>query len=114
MASEQKFDIQRAVILVFAVGLLTWGAAGEISSDQIGKSVFNAALLRVGFVLLACWIAYPIIRRPASWLPPGATAVGVILIGATVFNPKLLIVLIPLFSALLGFGAFVRFFRSSR
>ena len=114
MTSESKFDIQRAVILVLAVGLLIWGAIGEIKSDQIGKSVSNAAILRVGFVLFACWIAYPIVRRPMAWLPPGATAFAVIFIGATVFNPKLLIVLIPLFSALLAFGAFVRFFRSSR
>ncbi|QDS86981.1 hypothetical protein EC9_11560 [Rosistilla ulvae] len=113
MSSETKIDIQRVLILIVAVVLLAWGGIGELTSDRLGQSVSNAALLRVGFVLFACWVAYPVVRRPAAWLPPGATAIGVILIGATFFNPKLLIVLIPLFGSLLAFGAFIRFFRSS-
>ncbi|MEZ6089223.1 MAG: hypothetical protein R3C05_14570 [Pirellulaceae bacterium] len=112
MGSNDTPEIQRLLLLIVAVGLLGWGAIGEATSDRIGQSVGNAAVLRVGFVLLACWVAYPVMRRPAAWLPPGATAAGLILIGATVFNPKLLIVLIPMFGSLLAFGALIRFFRS--
>ncbi|QDV67603.1 hypothetical protein Poly24_13040 [Rosistilla carotiformis] len=113
MSDETSSKLQRNLLLVAAVSLLLWGGFREAFSDRLGQSVSNAALLRVGFVLLACWVALPVIRRPAAWLPPGATAVVVILIGAAVFQPKLLLVLIPLFSSLLALGAFIRFFRSS-
>lgn len=113
MSDENNSKFQRMLLLIVAIGLLLWGGIGELTSDRLGQSVSNAALLRVGFVLLACWVALPVMRRPAAWLPPGATAVVVVLIGATVFQPKLLIILIPLFSSLLAFGAFIRFFRRS-
>ena len=49
-------SIQRYLILIIAIILLGWGSFGELTSQRIGTSVSNAALLRVGFVMLACWI----------------------------------------------------------
>ena len=111
MKNDNDAAIQRVMMLVIAILLLLAGGIGEFRAQRFGTSPFNAALLRVGFVLLACWIAYPVLRRPAAWLPAGATTVGVLLIGAVVFQPKLLVVLIPMFGTLLGVGALVRSFR---
>ncbi len=110
-AGGQPSHAKRTALLVMAIGLLGWGAIGEATADRLGQSVSNAAVIRVGMILLAVWIAFPLLSRPATWLPPGSMAVALILIGATVTQPKLLIVLIPLFSALLGVGAAIRYFR---
>ena len=111
MVDEAESKLRRWLILIIAIILLLVGGVGEIRSERLATSFSNMAFLRVGLLLLACWIAYPMLRKPVAWLPPGAVAVGVILLGAVAASPRLLPFLIPVFGALLALGAFVRYLR---
>lgn len=68
---------------------------------------------RFALVLTALWIAWPTVRKPAMWLPPGIAAVAVVALGACVVQPRLAIAIIPLISALIAFAGFLRMFRGN-
>lgn len=80
------------------------------ASGSIGK-VAPIGLARLAMVMAALWIAWPAVRKPALWLPPGALMLGLIALGACVVQPRLAIALVPAASAVIAFAAILRFFR---
>jgi len=70
-----------------------------------------ASLIRLSLVLGALWLAWPSIRRPAQWLPPGIATIVLVAIGACAVQPRLAFALIPLAGSLIAFAGFARYFR---
>ena len=65
-------DYRRVLVLVIAIGLLLTCGIVTWKYGQAGSSKFVAAATgRVGLVMVALWLAWPSLRKPASWLPPG-------------------------------------------
>jgi hypothetical protein len=86
-----------------------WGDENQ-GAGSIGK-VAPIGLARLAMVMAALWIAWPAVRKPALWLPPGALMLGLVALGACVVQPRLAIALVPAASALIAFAAILRFFR---
>lgn len=97
------FALMAAVIKTF------WGDANQ-ASGSIAK-VAPIGLARLAMVMAALWIAWPAVRKPALWLPPGALVLGLVALGVCVVQPRLAIALVPAASALIAFAAILRFFR---
>lgn len=97
------FAVMAALIRTF------WGDSNQ-ASGSIGK-VAPIGLARLAMVMAALWIAWPAVRKPAMWLPPGALLLGLVALGACVVQPRLAIALVPAASALIAFAAILRFFR---
>lgn len=97
------------MILVCAIVLLTTYAVIVWYEGQRGgyKMLANATG-RVGLVMAALWIAWPNLRRPINWLPPGIAVAGVIAIGVIAARPALAIVAIPAVGTLLALATVVR------
>jgi hypothetical protein len=98
--------------LMFILGAVAirWGVWHWSPSNALW-SVAAIGMIRIALVLIALWIAWPTIRRPAMWMPPGLAAVTLIAIGACVVQPRLAIAVFPLLGALIALAGFVRFFR---
>jgi len=112
-ASEVK-DPRRTLVLMLAIALAL-GSGLAWWWDEQGTSTFAAAAMgRIGLVMAALWIAWPSLRRPAQWLPPGIAVLGVVVLGVLAANPRLAIVVVPALSGLLAFSAVVRAFRGNR
>jgi hypothetical protein len=88
-----------------------WGVDHQGTSNALWTAT-SAGMLRFALVLGALWVAWPTIRRPAMWMPPGLAAVTLIAIGACVIQPRLAIALFPLVGVLITLAGFLRFFRS--
>jgi len=76
-----------------------------------GSGFGGASLIRLSLVLGALWWAWPSIRRPARWLPPGIATVVLVAIGACAVQPRLAFALVPLAGSLIAFAGFARYFR---
>jgi len=98
------FALMAAVIKTF------WGDADQASGSIV--KVAPIGLARLAMVMAALWIAWPAVRKPALWLPPGALLLGLVALGVCVVQPRLAIALVPAASALIAFSAILRFFRS--
>ncbi len=105
-------DHRRTIVLVLAIVLLTtyvfssWSNLGGASGEFT-----RAASGRIGLLLIALWLAWPSLRRPASWLPPGMAVAGVITLAVLAAQPKLIIAAVPAFLTLLTVAGFVRAFK---
>lgn len=106
----------RVTILVFTVlflvgaGVIRWGVEHWHLSNSLWM-VTSVGMVRLALVLGTLWIAWPTVRRPAMWFPPGIIAVALAALGACVIQPRLAIALVPALGTLLAFAGFVRFFR---
>jgi hypothetical protein len=106
---SEPIDFRRWMLLLIAVSLgggciaLWWW--GDTSSQ-----LYAAAMGRISLVLGALWLAQPSLRRPAQWLPPGMAVGGVILLAVLAAQPRLFVVAIPIFFALLTVAAIARTF----
>lgn len=98
--------------LFFAVAALgiRWGVSHYNPSNSLWL-VTSVGMTRLALVLAALWIAWPTVRRPAMWLPPGVAAVAVIALGACVVQPRLAIAIFPALGTLIALAGFLRFFR---
>ena len=98
--------------MILAIGLLIASGAVTIWGHQDGSSKFAAAATgRIGLVLVALWLAWPSLRRPAAWLPPGVAVAGVVVLAVLAAQPRLIFVAIPAFGALLAIATIVRVFK---
>lgn len=88
-----------------------WLRDGQSSASMI--NVAPTGLARLVVVLVAVWIAWPVVRKPAMWLPSGALLLALVVLGACVVQPRLAIALVPAASAVIGFAAILRFFRGN-
>lgn len=109
-------DPMRTVVLVltllFASGaiVIRWGVLHWQPSSSLWM-VSAVGMMRFALVLGTLWLAWPTVRRPAMWLPPGVAMIAVIALGACVVQPRLAIALVPAVGALVTLAGFLRFFR---
>jgi hypothetical protein len=102
-------DYRRIMVLIIAIvlllisGVVTWGYGPD------GSAKFLAASSgRIGLVMGALWLAWPSLRRPAQWLPPGFAILGVLALVVLAANPRLVVVAIPALGALLALATVIR------
>lgn len=104
-------DWRRLLVLVCAIGMLA-GCLAMARYGEGGSSNFaSGAMGRIGLVLAALWLAWPSLRRPASWLPPGIAAAGVLALAVLAAQPRLIVAAVPALGALLAVAAIVRTFK---
>ena len=85
MVSDDELRKKRGFVGLFAVVCIAGAGGLEFVSASDG---FQAALLRVGLLLGAFWLAFPTKNRPAAWANVSWLTVGVLV---------MLAVLIPRF-----------------
>jgi hypothetical protein len=99
-------------VLFLAIILLLLCGWTYLRYEQTGTAKLVAgASGRIGLVLAALWLAWPALRQPAKWLPPGFAVLGVGLIAVLAAQPRMIIVLVPAFSGLLALAWVVRAMR---
>lgn len=105
-------DYRRLLVLILAIGLLSTCAWVSLRYENTGTvKVIAAATGRIGLVLGALWLAWPTLRTPARWLPPGFAVMGVCLLAILAAQPRLIVVLLPAFGGLLVLASIVRSMR---
>ena len=95
-----------AIALLAICGLVSW----QFGTDGTARFVASATG-RVGLVMGALWLAWPSLRRPAAWLPPGIAVGGVIGLAVIAAQPRLALVAIPAMGVLFTVASIVRAFR---
>lgn len=95
-----------------AVALRFWPGQETLGDGSMPR-VIATGLGRFALVMAALWLAWPVARKPAMWLPPGLAVLALVVLGVCVVHPRAAIALVPLFGALLAFSAVVKFFRSA-
>jgi len=112
-SSNHPTDYRRLMILVCSIVLLATYAVIVFKEGQRGehKMLANGAG-RVGLVMGVLWMAWPNLRRPINWLPPGIAVAGVIAIGMVAARPALAFVAIPAVGTLLVVTTIVRSLKS--
>lgn len=116
-------DPMRVVILVFtilliiAAGVLRFRPIDLWANDSGGSTgslskVISDGVARLALVMAAIWVAWPVARKPAMWLPPGLAVLALIVLSVCVVQPRAAIMLVPATGLLLTFGAVLKFFRS--
>ena len=102
-------DNRRIMVLIMAIGLLLIYGIVTWRFEQDGWAKFVAAATgRIGLVMAALWLAWPSLRRPARWLPPGFAILGVVALVVLAAQPRLIVVAIPAFGVLLALATFIR------
>lgn len=105
-------DWRRIGVGVIAAALLIISASLTFFPGSAGSAKFAASTCgRIGLVMAALCLAWPSLRRPASWLPPGIAVLCLIGLVAIAANRSLAIIAIPAIVALTVLGTFVRTFR---
>lgn len=102
-------DPRRVLVLALAIGLLAacvlvrwrWGTDGSIR-------IFSDATGRVGLVMAALWLAWPSLKKPARWLPPGIAMAGVIGLAVLAVRPQLIFVVVPAIGTIAALTFFIR------
>lgn len=90
------------ILLVISVLTTFWPTAG--GSGRFAASAFG----RIGLVMIALWLAWPSLRKPAAWLPPGVAVMGVVALAVLAAQPRLIVVAIPALGTLLAIATIVR------
>ena len=108
-AQGQQASWRRTVVGFLCFTCLAFYVASYASGYGSG---FGPEMLgRCGLVFGALWIAWPSLRRPANWLPPGAAIlvlVGILVIAA---QPRFAMVAVPIIGALITAGGVLAWFR---
>ncbi|MFK8113189.1 MAG: hypothetical protein AB8B91_13355 [Rubripirellula sp.] len=107
--NPQPKDIRRTVVLILAITLIVVYGVIVFGKGQGGANKFFAeAAGRIGLVMGALWLAWPSLRKPARWLPPGVAVMGVVVLAALAAQPRLIVVAIPAMGTLLAIATLVR------
>jgi len=110
--SESPSDPRRALVLVIAIALGLASAWMAFQVEQSGSvKAITSALGRIALVMGALWLAWPTLRRPASWFPPGVAMFGVVMLGVIATQPRTVLILAPAFVGLLVLASVLRTFR---
>lgn len=105
----QPIDVRRTMIGVIAIALLaacgavTWKFGGDGSSR-----IVSASTGRIGLMMAALWLAWPSLKRPARWLPPGIAMAGVIGLAVVAARPTLILVVLPAIGTIAAITVFIR------
>ena len=106
---EGRTDYRRSLVLVMAIGLLATSAWVLWRYENTGTvKMVGSATGRIGLVLGALWLAWPSLRKPASWLPPGFAVLGVLVLAILAAQPRLILVMVPAFGGLLVLASIFR------
>lgn len=112
MDEPSSTDYRRILVLVAAIALLVTCAVITWGFGASGSAEFAAAATgRMGLMMMALWLAWPSLRRPASWLPPGFAMAGVIALAILAARPRLIVVAVPALGVLLALTAIIRTMR---
>ena len=113
--ASQSTDYRRTVVLVSSIILLcVYGLVTFRFGDSSGTARFVAgATGRVGMLMAALWLAWPSLRKPAQWLPPGIAVLCLLAIIVIAAQPRLVVAAIPAIGFLLMLGVVVRWMKGS-
>ncbi len=112
MNEPRSTDYRRILVLVTAIALLASYAVISWGIGASGSAEFAASATgRMGLMMMALWLAWPSLRRPASWLPPGFAVAGVVALAVLAARPRLIVVAVPAFGVLLALTTFIRAIR---
>jgi hypothetical protein len=102
-------DYRRAVVGGISALLLI--ISGYLKYAGRSSEFLNGPVGRIGIFMAVLFIAWPSLRRPMSWLPPGIA--GIILIGMMVLaaRPRLVTVILPVLAILTTAGFIARIFK---
>lgn len=92
-----------AVALLLICGVLSW----KFGSADSARVVI-AATGRIGLMMAALWLAWPSLKRPARWLPPGIAMAGVVGLAVVAARPTLILVVLPAIGTIAAITVFVR------
>ncbi|MFG0262586.1 MAG: hypothetical protein ACF788_09375 [Novipirellula sp. JB048] len=101
-------NLRRLLLLLIAIALLIGSAATWWWGEESSARFAAAAMGRVGLVLLALWLAWPSLRRPARWFPPAAAVIGVISLMVLAAQPRLVFAVLPAAGMLITLSTLVR------
>ena len=105
-------DYRRPLVLLLSIVLLVIYVWVRWSYEPTGTAkALAAATGRIGLLLAALWLAWPTLRKPAHWLPPGFAVLGILVLGILAAQPRTIFVLAPVFGALLVLASIVRAIR---
>ncbi|SRR6056297_1219062 len=112
--TAETIQWRRPVVLVLAIVFMIAGVMLRLSTEESSAhgSFGAGSLFRLSIAMGALWLAWPSLRRPATWLPPGMVIVILIGVGVVVAQPRLLIAALPAVGILLALSAVIRLFRS--
>ncbi len=92
-----------AILLLVACGVTTW----KFGTDGTAR-FFAASTGRVGLLMAALWLAWPSLKKPARWLPPGIAVAGVMGLAVIAVRPQLALVVFPAITAIAAITVFMR------
>ncbi|MEZ6123917.1 MAG: hypothetical protein R3C49_12160 [Planctomycetaceae bacterium] len=104
MVNEDELRGKRVLVGILCVVCLGGGLALLFFPGNEG---LQAALLRVGLVLVAFWLCLPTKDRPAAWRVFSSNWTVIALIGGALIIPRAK-ALFPLLAALIGIALFAR------
>lgn len=107
-------DHRRTLVLVLSVALLSGYLFGKTLEDKSDIHLICEMMGRVGLFLGALWLAWPSLRRPAQWVPPGiamACLMGLVILAA---QPKLRVLILPAIGAAIVAGVIVKALRTTK
>lgn len=106
---SESVDVRRAMTGVIAIGLLcVCGVVTWKFGDDGPARVVSAATGRIGLMMAALWLAWPSLKRPARWLPPGIAMAGVIGLAVVAARPTLILVVLPAIGTIAAITVFIR------
>ncbi|MCC9602397.1 hypothetical protein LOC67_17745 [Stieleria sp. JC731] len=97
--------------LIASIVLLAVALTAYLFGESSSGTFFSAALGRVGLVLAALWLAWPSLKKPATWLPASVPVIGVCALIVIAAQPRLLIPAIPMVGALITISTVISAFR---
>ncbi|WP_235033228.1 hypothetical protein [Rubripirellula obstinata] len=111
--SISDWQMRRRLVLVISVVLLIVSAfvSWQFGNDSTARFAASASG-RIGLVMAALWLAWPSLKRPAAWLPPGIAVGLVVALAVVAAQPRLIIVAVPAIGILFTLASVVRSFRS--
>lgn len=102
-------DYRRMLVLLVAiVCFLLWGWSTFLHGQSGSAKFVAAASGRIGLVMVALWLAWSSLQRPARWLPPGFPMVLIVTLAILAARPRLIVVAIPAVGVLLALGTLIR------
>ena len=87
---------------------------GLTAADDSNIKIICEMMGRVGLFLGALWLAWPSLRRPAQWVPPGIAMlclVGLVILAA---QPKLRVFILPAIGAAIMAGVIIKAIRATK
>ncbi len=110
--SLSDWQLRRRLVLIVSVVLLIVSASisWQFGNDSTARFAASASG-RIGLVMFALWLAWPSLKAPAAWLPPGIAVGLVIALAVVAAQPRLIFVALPAVGFLFTLASVVRFFR---